>query len=982
MAQVIGTNVASLNAQRNLNASQSDLHTSLERLSSGMRINSAKDDAAGLAISTRFTTQINGLNQAVRNANDGISLAQTAEGALGTSGESLQRIRQLALQSANSTNSSSDREALNAEVQQLLSEVDRVGQTTQFNGTNVLDGSFSAAQFQVGANANQTINFSVSGATTNTLGAYQAESTAVTANAFDGSGFTINGAEIGVSTATSAAGVTAESAAAKATAINSKSSETGVTATADTTVTSSDVPVANNSLANGELLVNGVAVGSIAASTDAVTQGRNARDAINAVSTQTGVVASTDAATGALTLDASDGRDITLTTNGTDAATRIAATQNVLEATGLDLSDGVVTNAASNESATLTLAANNVGAAGGIVNGDTITVGGKVFEFNVDGAAATGSNTSIALSAGDTAADAATALRTALSDATFTNGPISVGGTGTSITLGAQSSGPNTIAAGGSIAEGVGQASAGNAGTIVPSTTTTGVAATAEVRTIQIANGGVEAGDSITVGGQRFEYTTGGAAASSGIAVDVNNLKDENAVATALQAAIAGSSVNTSTATSTVATDTVTLTAVTEGAAGFTLTKTEAAGSVAVNDNIAVAETQAAGALQPEISTVTLSGPTRAGDTITVDGTVFEFTVGGAAAEAGNIAVNVATEADLADNDARTAALTTAFNSGPAALAQTAVDTGGGVVTLTGDVDNVSFALTDDESVGAQGNTDISGVTAGTDVTAQVQDLTFSGQPVDGDIIDINGSKFEFVTGDANKAASGNIGVVIGGSVNDTTAALRTAISGSSLSTELSVGGANAVVTLTEATSGASDTSVNSVTIGETPAVASTSGAITSSLTAGVTGTQADDVDGVTTRGTMTLNSASNFTVGGADIAYSGLNGVAPELAQLNTVDISTVQGANDAIAVLDGALSQVNTIRADLGAIQNRFESTISSLSTTTENLSAARSRILDTDFAAETASMTRSTILQQAGISILSQANSLPQQVLSLLQ
>ena len=236
MPQVINTNVASLNAQRNLTTSQGQLATALQRLSSGLRINSAKDDAAGLAISERFTTQIRGLNQAVRNANDGISLAQTAEGALGETGNALQRIRELAIQSANSTNSASDRAALNAESAQLLAEIQRNGLTTQFNGQNILDGTFSSAQFQVGANANQTISFGITGATTNLFGAYQATSTAVTSSAFDGAGFTINGVEVGVSAATSAAGVTADSATAKATAINSKTNQTGVTATAASSV--------------------------------------------------------------------------------------------------------------------------------------------------------------------------------------------------------------------------------------------------------------------------------------------------------------------------------------------------------------------------------------------------------------------------------------------------------------------------------------------------------------------------------------------------------------------------------------------------------------------------------------------------------------------------------------------------------------------------------------------------------------------------
>ena len=161
MAQTINTNVASLNAQRNLNRSQGLLNQSLERLSTGLRINSAKDDAAGLAISERFTTQIRGLNQAVRNASDGISLAQTTESALGELTNNLQRIRELAIQSVNATNSASDRAALNAEVQERIAEVDRIAKQTNFNGVKVLDGSFGTATFQVGANVGETISVSL-----------------------------------------------------------------------------------------------------------------------------------------------------------------------------------------------------------------------------------------------------------------------------------------------------------------------------------------------------------------------------------------------------------------------------------------------------------------------------------------------------------------------------------------------------------------------------------------------------------------------------------------------------------------------------------------------------------------------------------------------------------------------------------------------------------------------------------------------------
>ncbi len=158
MAATINTNVQSLTAQRNLSTSQSSLATSMQRLSSGLRINSAKDDAAGLSISERMSSQVRGLNQAARNANDAVSLSQTAEGALSSITDGLQRIRELSIQAANATNSASDRAALQNEVSQRIAEISRVGSQTQFNGLNLLDGSFTSQSFQVGANANQTID--------------------------------------------------------------------------------------------------------------------------------------------------------------------------------------------------------------------------------------------------------------------------------------------------------------------------------------------------------------------------------------------------------------------------------------------------------------------------------------------------------------------------------------------------------------------------------------------------------------------------------------------------------------------------------------------------------------------------------------------------------------------------------------------------------------------------------------------------------
>jgi len=236
MPQVINTNIMSLNSQRNLNTSQEALQTSLQRLSSGLRINSAKDDAAGLAISERFTSQIRGLNQAVRNANDGISLAQTAEGALAESGNILQRVRELAVQSANATNSASDRQALQAEVGQLVQELDRIASNTEFNGQKLLDGTFGTAVFQVGANANQTIQTTTNNFRTNQFGNHRIEGLETSAageNRYaQGDSVTVAG-NLGTRTVAVDPGASAKDVAEK---VDAKSNETGVSAFAHTEI--------------------------------------------------------------------------------------------------------------------------------------------------------------------------------------------------------------------------------------------------------------------------------------------------------------------------------------------------------------------------------------------------------------------------------------------------------------------------------------------------------------------------------------------------------------------------------------------------------------------------------------------------------------------------------------------------------------------------------------------------------------------------
>ncbi|SEM79529.1 flagellin [Nitrosospira multiformis] len=276
MAAIINTNVISMNAQRNLNGSQNALATTLQRLSSGLRINGAKDDTAGLAISERMTSQIRGFNQATRNANDAISMSQTAEGALGEIGNNLQRIRELAVQSRNASNSASDRTALNNEVQQLKAEIDRVASTTTFNGIKLLDGTFNNQAFQVGANVGETINID--------------------------------------------------------SIVNAQSSSLGTTTTYSTTVAGAAISTFGAAAA-GDLTINGISVGAIAAGTDVDTQGANVIAAINAIKGTTGVDATFDAVSKKVTLNSTSSAGITVG-GAAPAGTNIGLTAGTTAATG------------------------------------------------------------------------------------------------------------------------------------------------------------------------------------------------------------------------------------------------------------------------------------------------------------------------------------------------------------------------------------------------------------------------------------------------------------------------------------------------------------------------------------------------------------------------------------------------------------------------------------------------------------------------
>ncbi len=347
MPQIINTNIASLNAQRNLNASQRDQESALQRLSSGLRINSAKDDAAGLAISTRFDSQIRGTSVAVRNAGDAISLAQTAEGALDSINTSLQRVRELALQSANDTNTTLDRQALQEEVDQLISEIQSVASSANFNGKNLLDGSFSNAVFQTGANVGDTISVSISQVDTNSLGVsstagISSNNTALvngtTTSALVAGDVVINGVAVSASVGSSdnaSQDQKASSAIAKAAAINEVSDQTGVRAIVNENVVAGST-TADATAENITVAINGVSIELSKGTTLSVEANIEAAvEQINAVAGQTGVVASFGGSVAdGITLTATDGRNISLGGTAADAAASfgLAATGSGLTA--------------------------------------------------------------------------------------------------------------------------------------------------------------------------------------------------------------------------------------------------------------------------------------------------------------------------------------------------------------------------------------------------------------------------------------------------------------------------------------------------------------------------------------------------------------------------------------------------------------------------------------------------------------------------
>jgi len=389
MPQIINTNIASLNAQRNLNKSQNEQSVALQRLSSGLRINGAKDDAAGLAISNRIDAQVRGLNVGTRNAGDGVSLAQTAEGALNSVTGSLQRMRELALQSSNGSNSVLERASLQEEVDQLKAEIKTVTENSNFNGRSLLDGSFQNTSFQTGANVGESISVSISEVSEDTLGTAATSGVSSTSSnitdraaALAQGDLVINGAAVGAADASAdgaSSGSQNLSSISMAAAINKVSDNSGVTATVNATSAGGlDVTAAGVAAAAAAITINGTAISvsgtGIAGNVSADLQG--VADQINLYSGQTGVTASIDEAnlSSGVTLTADDGRNIVLTGANAGAA-GLAAAETFTGSFSLVSNDGSDIEITSNTGNSLENAGIEVGTYSGskaTANSDTL----------------------------------------------------------------------------------------------------------------------------------------------------------------------------------------------------------------------------------------------------------------------------------------------------------------------------------------------------------------------------------------------------------------------------------------------------------------------------------------------------------------------------------------------------------------------------------------------------------------------------------
>ncbi len=998
MAQVINTNIASLNSQRQLAKSQSAMQTSMSRLSSGLRINSAKDDAAGMAISDRMTSQIRGLNQAVRNANDGISLAQTAEGALGEVTNILQRMRELALQSANATNSVTDRAALQNEVSQLQQELTRISETTNFNGRKILDGSMQNAMFQVGADANQSISVSIADSRSTGLG----QQVVTTDNVDNGIGrATFNtrviteGISIGV----------AQSGASYAALTNNYSSQT---------LTVRD--------ASG----NVVEFGSVA-----VLTGDQMSTVVDRLSQVEGVTVS-----GSNVFKLSG-----YVPNGAGTLTFTVSSGGTSQSLSLS---GV--NSGSTQEQVFTALRNAINgnaalAAGGVVAG--VDDGGRLLVRNDTGA-------DLGLQIGSSAGTPAIDFYG--SDTGNTKQTLTVGGT-----VGARVGGQLnlSLANGYTIESSQGGAGAG-VGLFASASNSPVSAINDAVGVADVVGGEEQRNLAVSAGltvGKAIAGVTNGVSAQTltlrdatgvvlgGGAVSVLANEEANSISAKLNA------IDGVTATGS---NKAVISAFTPGATGINVQLI--INGTTINSGVDSAQTDDTTvfkALKDAInqnSTLTNRGITAqidfSGNLVLLNSTGADFELGLTTGVGGNVKVTgtdtAATQPTLAtgatvsvggrfevalpegytieSSVGSTTGLLNASANTPAKPLVTSANFGNNVaaqdITITGNVtETVAIARNDSaKDIAAKVNavSEQTSVIAEARTRAMISEINVPGTVS----FELYGDNTNPVTISAAVTGTGSLSdlTALANALNEKTsdtgikATLNTAKNSITLESET---GADILVSNFAHTGGSAPTSNNingaEATMkvsGLVEAVDASEGAYiqlpTTATTLSYGGTNKLAADSTVIGGTVAFKSEVSFNVkssvdgsavglvGGDSSLFAVASGQAnaSDLTNVAGIDISSVDGSNYAIGVLDGALAKINTIRSTLGAVQNRFMATISNLSSTSENLTGARSRIMDADFAAETSELSRAQILQQAGTAMLAQANASTQTVMQLLQ
>lgn len=959
MAQIINTNIASLNAQRNLNSSQGANSQALERLSSGLRINSAKDDAAGLAISTRFESQTRGLGQAVRNAGDGISLSQTAEGSLGSITDNLQRIRELSVQSANGTNSEDDRIALQAEVSQLVAEIKRTSEETEFNGRALFDGSFDGI-FQIGANAGQTVGVEIGRLTTDRLGASDQVGVSAfgTDEALANGDLTINGVGIDASRAGDDAfsvDNAAASAIAKVEAINRHSDETGVTAYVNENVVSGSEMEAGPA-ANGFITLNGVEIDISTAENDTSGTRAAVSAAINAVSEQTGVRAiDSDSDVGGVQLVAADGQNITIQFDGLTA-----------EETGLT-------------------------EAGTYEGGYTLVADAGVNEIVISGGNGTGRGdlSNAGLTAGTYSRAVATAVSETQSqsfeaglldaDGDFVN---SVNGGGAAVAIGedytwtvrsgGESYSQNLDAAGGPNEE---DGIATIANDINQNSNIDGLVAWEQVDgVLDTSNGAVD--DTLTIDGVAFTLRDDGTGD-----VDVKDL--------AAQISEHDFGLNLQVSAEQTGEDEISLSIRNFDAAAIGIESDTAGGDLDLDTGDGPISLVADTTVSGTVAVASTTGQD-VDMTLTSDDAATEdlLAAGNATSSAEFEGPNVLQSGDMLINGVSIGAARTSADTASA----TKASDGGQIFSSTKGLSAIAVA----ESINRV--SDETGVTASVNATEVIGGDGEAFDRTDTDLevgdqaaIFINGVEVGTVT----LQADGNDNIDADRARSDALALINSN-SGKT--------GVTAVDNGVSLTLSAADGRNISIAIDNQSGVEESMGAAfgLDSAEEGIgeaafgniddpdSGISAEGVTYQTTYGTLQLESAGTFEIEAGDRGTAALDALGLKIGNfgggedgqfLDEIDVSTFEGAQSAITAVDNALETVSAVRADLGAIQNRFESTIGNLEINRENLTASNSRIRDADFAAESAELSRTQVLQQAGISILAQANQRPQQALTLL-